>query len=140
MDFYGGGLSLADREVFRGGEELEARRAAIYFHTVRKGGAATVQAVSHFNAQWTVLLRAKFRADQLFEPNADGADMIIPEIALRVQAPSAPGVHPIRIFGKAASGGATAEAHTCTMIGPIYQGDWNFYRRPVPGLTLTVIE
>ena len=33
-----------------------------------------------------------------------------------------------------------AEAHTCTMIGPIYQGDWNFYRRPVPGLTLTVIE
>ncbi|MBM3735595.1 MAG: hypothetical protein FJW39_07390 [Acidobacteria bacterium] len=80
-----------------------------------------------------------FRRDQLFEPNADGADMIIPEIALRVRGDLPPGVHRIRILGKA-PGGAAAQAHTATMIGPIYHGDWNFYRRPVPGLTLTVVE
>ena len=84
-------------------------------------------------------IRAKFRADQLFEPNADGADMIIPEITFRVQAPKAVGTYPIHIFGKAA-GGSPVEAHTATMIGPIYQGDWNFYRRPVPAITMTVVE
>jgi hypothetical protein len=84
-------------------------------------------------------VRAKFRADQLFEPNADGADMIIPEIAFEVQAPKAVGTYPIHIFGKAA-GGSPVEAHTATMIGPIYQGDWNFYRRPTPAITMTVVE
>jgi hypothetical protein len=83
--------------------------------------------------------RAKFRTDQRFEPNADGADMLIPEITLRIPAPAAAGTHPLRIFGKAGDG-AAVEAHTATMIGPIYQGDWNFYRRPVPAITLTVIE
>jgi hypothetical protein len=83
--------------------------------------------------------RAKFRADQRFEPNADGADMLIPEITLRVPAPATSGTHTLRIFGKS-SDGATIEAHTAAMIGPIYQGDWNFYRRPVPAITLTVIE
>lgn len=83
-------------------------------------------------------MRGKFRADQLFEPNADGADMIIPELEFKITAANA-GVYPIRIFGKGA-GGAAAEAHTATMIGPIYQGDWNFYRRPVPQITVTVID
>ena len=84
-------------------------------------------------------LRASFRADQLFEPNADGADMLIPEIEFKVPAPARAGVYPLRIFGKAANG-AVAEAHTATMIGPIYSGDWNFYRRPVPAITLTVVD
>lgn len=84
--------------------------------------------------------RAKFRADQRFEPNADGADMLIPEITLRIPTGAATGARQLRIFGKAARGGATVEAHTATMIGPIYQGDWNFYRRPVPEITMTVIE
>jgi len=83
--------------------------------------------------------RAKFRADQRFEPNADGADMLIPEITIHIPAPAAAGTHPLRIFGQAGDG-AAVEAHTATMIGPIYQGDWNFYRRPVPAITLTVIE
>jgi hypothetical protein len=84
-------------------------------------------------------LQAKFRADQVFEPNADGADMIIPEILFRVQAPTSAGSYPIRIFGKAGDG-TRVEAGTATMIGPIYQGNWNFYRRPVPSLTLTAVE
>jgi hypothetical protein len=45
--------------------------------------------------------RGKFRADQLFEPNADGADMIIPEITFRIETPStlAPGNYPIHVLG-----------------------------------------
>ena len=65
--------------------------------------------------------------------------MLIPEIEFKVPAPARAGVYPLRIFGKAANG-AVAEAHTATMIGPIYSGDWNFYRRPVPAITLTVVE
>ncbi len=84
-------------------------------------------------------LKARFRADQLFEPNADGADMLIPEISFPVAVPIAPGTYPIRIFGKSADG-TQVEANTATMIGPIYQGDWNFYRRPVPAITLTAVE
>ncbi|MFN7939788.1 MAG: hypothetical protein U0R19_41055 [Bryobacteraceae bacterium] len=84
-------------------------------------------------------LTAKFRADHVFEPNADGADMVIPEIAFSIPAPATPGIYPIRILGKSATG-ARAEAHTATMIGPIYQGDWNFYRRPVPTITVTTVE
>jgi hypothetical protein len=84
-------------------------------------------------------LKGRFRADQVFEPNADGADMIIPEISFPVASPIAPGTYPIRIFGKSADG-SQAEANTATMIGPIYQGDWNFYRRPVPTITLTAVE
>ena len=128
-------------QLFTTPENFTARQgetAAVKVHLVREAGFAGE--VEIWLEGLPSELRAKFRADQLFEPNADGADMIIPEIAFRVQAPPSAGVYPIRIFGKAATGGAMAEAHTCTMIGPIYQGDWNFYRRPVPGLTLTVIE
>ena len=49
-------------------------------------------------------MREKFRADQLFEPNADGADMIIPEIGFNLQAAASAGTYPIRILGKAANG------------------------------------
>jgi hypothetical protein len=84
-------------------------------------------------------LRGKFRKDQLFEPNADGADMLIPEMELRVSGLEKTGVVPLRVFGRGADG-AVVEGHTATMIGPIYQGDWNFFRRPVAGITLTVVE
>ncbi|MBS1824134.1 MAG: hypothetical protein JST93_02320 [Acidobacteria bacterium] len=84
-------------------------------------------------------ITAKFRGDHVFEPNADGADMVIPEISFSIAAPPTSGTHPIRILGKAADG-SRAEAHTATMIGPIYQGDWNFYRRPVPAITVTTVE
>ncbi len=83
-------------------------------------------------------VKGRFRADQLFEPGADGADMLIPELTLAIPAPVTPGVHPLRLLGRGADG-LTQEAHTATMIGPIYQGDWNFFRRPVAALTLTVL-
>src|SRR3989454_5482003 len=49
--------------------------------------------------------RGKFRADQRFEPNADGADMIIPEIAFRIQLPESlqPGVYPVHVQGVSAA-------------------------------------
>ena len=84
-------------------------------------------------------LRGKFRADQLFEPNADGADMLIPEMELRVSGLDKAGVVPLRVWGRGPDG-VVVEGHTATMIGPIYQGDWNFYRRPVANITLTVVE
>ena len=84
-------------------------------------------------------LKGTFRADQLFEPNADGADMLIPEMELRVAGLEKAGVVLLRVFGRGADG-VVVEGHTATMIGPIYQGDWNFYRRPVAGIALTVVE
>ncbi len=84
-------------------------------------------------------LKGTFRTDQLFEPNADGADMLIPEMELRVAGLEKTGVVPLRVFGRGADG-VVVEGHTATMIGPIYHGDWNFYRRPVAGIHLTVVE
>ena len=87
----------------------------------------------------------QFRADQLFEPNADGADMIIPEITFRIQAPnSIPiGSYPVRVFGAPVteSGGGpplAVEAHATMMMGPLLDA-WNFVRRPLPAITMTVI-
>lgn len=84
-------------------------------------------------------LKGKFRADQLFEPNADGADMLIPEIEFHIPAPEKPGHYPLRVLGKSADG-RVVEGHTAAMIGPIYQGDWNFYRRPMAEIALTVVD
>ncbi len=85
--------------------------------------------------------RGRFRADQLFEPNSDGADMIIPEIAFRIEAPAslAAGAYPIRIFGKAAVDGRVVEAHNAMMLGPLLDL-WNFNRRPSPGLSVAVYD
>ena len=130
-------------QLFTTPENFTVRRgesATVKVHLVREEGfAGEVEIWFEGLPAGMPPLRAKFRSDQLFEPNADGADMLIPEISFRVEAPAATGVHLIRIFGKA-SDGTKAEAHTATMIGPIYQGDWNFYRRPVPAITLTVID
>jgi hypothetical protein len=123
-------FTTPENPVARAGEAAE-----IKVHLVREAG---------FEGEVEIWVeggpRARFRADQRFEPNADGADMLIPEITLQVPAGAAAGTQRVRIFGKAVSGGPTVEAHTATMIGPIYQGDWNFYRRPVPEITMTVIE
>jgi hypothetical protein len=130
-------------QLFTTPENLTVQRggtATLKVHLVREAGfAGEVETWLEGLPGDVTPLPAKFRADQLFEPNADGADMIIPEIGFRLAAPAAAGTYQIRIFGKAASG-AKVEAHTATMIGPIYQGDWNYYRRPVPAITLTVIE
>jgi len=87
--------------------------------------------------------RGRFRADQLFEPNADGADMIIPEMALAINAPAAipEGVYPISVFGASGRDGAVkrVEAHATMMQGPLLDL-WNFIRRPVPAITMTVVQ
>ncbi len=88
--------------------------------------------------------RGQFRADQLFEPNADGADMIIPEITFEVKAPPsiAEGIYPIRAYGAPAREAAekrVIEAHATMMQGPLLDL-WNFVRRPVPAILLTVVQ
>jgi len=87
--------------------------------------------------------RGRFRADQVFEPNADGADMIIPEMALAINASVAipDGVYPISVFGAAAGEGPgkRVEAHATMMQGPLLDL-WNFIRRPVPAITMTVVQ
>jgi hypothetical protein len=84
--------------------------------------------------------KGKFRADQLFEPNADGADMIIPEIEFAIRAPEsmAPGTYPVRIFGSGENG-PKVEAQGAVLMGPLLDL-WNFVRRPLPAVTMTVVE
>jgi hypothetical protein len=113
--------------------------AELKVHLVREAGFAGEVQIQVEGLPGSEPLRAMFRADQTFEPNADGADMIIPEISFAVKAPSEPGTFPLRVVGKAANG-SQAEAQTASMIGPIYQGDWNFFRRPVPRITITVVD
>ena len=90
--------------------------------------------------------RGKFRADQTFEPNADGADMIIPQIKVRIEVPESveAGVYPIRVFGVAtadelAPDRRVIEANTNLMMGPLLDL-WNWVRRPLPEITMTVVE
>lgn len=90
--------------------------------------------------------RDKFRADQRFEPNADGADMIIPEIAFRIVVPESlqTGTYPLHIQGspdgaEASSGYQFVQAQTTMILGPILDA-WNFIRRPLPGISMTVTE
>ena len=89
--------------------------------------------------------RGMFRADQTFEPNADGADMIIPQIRFRVEVPESviAGVYPIRVFGVTADESKpyrrVIEANTNLMTGPLLDL-WNWVRRPLPEITMTVVE
>lgn len=87
--------------------------------------------------------RSQFRADQLFIPNADGADMVIPEITFRIAIPPAspPASYPVRVYGRAARTPQRepVEAHATLMLGPLLDV-WNYVRRPLPQITLTVTE
>ncbi len=90
--------------------------------------------------------RGKFRSDQRFEPGADGAAMIIPEIAFRIQVPgSVPaGTYPIRVLSvptaeRSSPTRRLVEAHTTITMGPLLDL-WNFVRRPLPEITMTVVE
>jgi len=91
-------------------------------------------------------LQGRFRADQRFEPNADGADMIIPEIAFRVTVPQSiqPGTYPVRVLGapmgeESGSIQHFVQAQTTLILGPILDA-WNFIRRPLPNVSMTVVE
>ena len=87
-----------------------------------------------------------FRADQLFEPNADGADMIIPEIPFSLHIPE---THPAGTFGFEVWGapggsgkpkdGGGVKAEATLILGPLLDS-WNYTRRPLPRTTLTVVE
>ncbi len=126
-------------QLFTTPENLTVKRggtAVLKVHLVREMGFAGEVEVWVTGVEG---LHGKFRTDQLFEPNADGADMLIPQMEFRVSGLDTAGVVPLRVGGKAADG-TVVEGHTATMIGPIYQGDWNFFRRPVAGITLTVVE
>ena len=90
--------------------------------------------------------RGKFRADQLFEPNADGADMIIPEFSFRIPAPASlpAGTYPIRVVGTPTAEESSpdrriVEARTTLMQGPLLDL-WNFVRRPLPRIEMTVVD
>ena len=90
--------------------------------------------------------RGAFRSDQRFEPGADGAAMIIPEIAFRIQAPASlpAGTYPIRVLSVptaelSSSTRRLVEAHTTITMGPLLDL-WNFVRRPLPQITMTVVE
>lgn len=90
--------------------------------------------------------RGKFRADQLFVPNADGADMIIPEIPFLIRVPeSVPaGRYPIRIFAtptpeELSPDRRVEQARATLMMGPLLDL-WNFVRRPLPSVEMTVVE
>ena len=90
--------------------------------------------------------RAKFRADQTFEPNADGADMIIPQIKFLIEVPESveAGIYPIRVLGvrtedESKPNRRVIEANTNLMMGPLLDL-WNWVRRPLPEITMTVVE
>jgi hypothetical protein len=128
--------------------------------SVARGGAAEITVYmareQGFDAEATMWFgampagietpRGKFRADQTFEPNADGADMIIPQIKFRIEVPESveAGVYPIRVFGVAtadelAPDRRVIEANTNLMMGPLLDL-WNWVRRPLPEITMTVVE
>ena len=88
----------------------------------------------------------KFRADQLFEPNADGADMIIPELTFQIQVPETLpiGDYRLRILGVATAEERSpdrrvVQAQATLLIGPLLDL-WNFIRRPLPQVSMTVCE
>ena len=90
--------------------------------------------------------RAKFRADQLFEPNADGADMIIPEIPFRIHVPESHplGTHTFEVRGsptgeETRQDGRVVKAETTLIMGPLLDA-WNYTRRPLPETSLTIVE
>ncbi len=82
----------------------------------------------------------RFRADQAFGPSADGDNMIIPELALKITVPAAlaSGSYPLRLFGKGGPDGRRVAAHTSLWIGP--PRNRNDIRRPRPAVTMAVTE
>jgi hypothetical protein len=121
--------------------------AEIKVHLIREAGfGGEVSVWFEGMPPGVVAPRGKFRADQHFEPNADGADMIIPEIAFRIQAPESlqSGVYPVRVQGVSAAEEKSLEprlvqAQSTLILGPILDL-WNFIRRPLPCIAMTVVE
>jgi hypothetical protein len=90
--------------------------------------------------------RARFRADQAWEPGADLLQQITPEVTipLRIPAGIAPGQYTIRVLGVAKReehlpGRRIVEAHANLKRGPL-NGLFNYTRRPLAAVTLSVVE
>jgi hypothetical protein len=126
---------------------IHGEAAEIKVHLVREAGfAGEVDVWVEGLPDGASAVRGRFRADQFFEPNADGADMIIPEIALRIELPtSVPvGSYNIRVRGAPTVEGNTpnrriVDAHSTLMLGPLLDA-WNFVRRPLPAITMDVVS
>ncbi|MDQ6708476.1 MAG: hypothetical protein M3Z85_21160, partial [Acidobacteriota bacterium] len=137
-------------QIFTTPENFAIRRGGeggIQVHMVRENGF-TGEVLVWFEGMppGVEAPRGKFRADQLFEPNADGADMIIPEITFHIKAPEslASGTYPIRVMGVAAAQEKSPdrqviEAQTTMIMGPLLDL-WNFVRRPLPNIAMTVCD
>ncbi len=89
---------------------------------------------------------AKFRADQAWELGGDGLQMITPELALSIQASASLPVGTYAFQVKGAAGNEkddpqrrVVSAQSNLLIGPL-TNLFNFVRRPLPGITLTVVE
>lgn len=84
--------------------------------------------------------KGQFRGGQYFGPSDDGDNVIIPDVHLKFRADGAMpvGEYPIRIHGRAASGGDLVEAFTTLWIGP--PGKRNDVRRPLPAITVNVVD
>ena len=90
--------------------------------------------------------RAKFRAEQAWEPGADLLQQITPEITipLRVPATVPAGQYTIRVLGVAKrdenqANARIVEAHANLKRGPL-NGLFNYTRRPLAAVTLSVVE
>ena len=164
-------LTVRDRSA-RGGPsycyrlKVDNRRPAFQLFTtpenfaVERGGEGSIKVLmpreGGFNGEVMVWFenlpegipapRGTFRRDQTFEPNADGAEMIIPEIVFTIQVPKRvlAGTYPLRLLGAKSSepnesGQTIIQGNTCAQMGPILDL-WNWVRRPLPEITLTVVD
>ena len=89
---------------------------------------------------------AQFRADQAWELGGDGLQMTTPELALPITtSDSLPaGTYTLQVFGAAAGEKGdphrrVVRAQSNLLAGPL-TNLFNFIRRPLPAITLTVVE
>ncbi|MEZ5353723.1 MAG: hypothetical protein R2762_13880 [Bryobacteraceae bacterium] len=82
--------------------------------------------------------RERFPGDQPFGPSGDADNILIPTVEVKIRTPASleAGEYPIRVYGRAASGGPAVEAFTTLWIGPPRKR--NDVRRPLPAVTMSV--
>lgn len=89
---------------------------------------------------------AKFRADQAWELGGDGLQMTTPELVMKIHVPASlsAGTYALRVKGAAARekddpARRVVDAQANLLRGPL-TNLFNFVRRPLPGIRLTVVE
>lgn len=83
---------------------------------------------------------ARFRSDQAWELGGDGLQMTTPEIVFPIRVPESipAGRYALRVLG-ATPDGRVVEARANMIRGPL-TNLFNFVRRPLAGITLTVVD